>query len=458
VARVRHMSASWSAVISRSKPPWRQPAFSLVELLVVVGIIAVLIGLLLPAVQAARESSRRLSCSSNLRQICLATHAYADARQRLPPGGGYGSHPDSTVDRPLGAPVLLGSTTIYLLPFLEHGHLFEAYDFDRPTTTAGERGVRLDDQRLDGTYAGPAYIRRIRIPVYVCPSESDGPVNMATLLADTTRAPLTYAASSGSRNMGAAGNTSKTPCRCANPWNNVWGSRGVRSRAEGVAEGLRDSRGPGVGPVRPGPVHGVGRRPQRRAGDGAGHGLDDDEQCLRFRGRLHRPPPQADDAAAHFVLGYHYLVGGYTDMAAAALKVVVAKQPGDVVAKRLLDALAPAPDDKPAPEAGAKPAEAAAPAAPDIDLVGSWKATSGKDVIELAITAESTFTWKAQPDGKPAVSLEGEIETAADAIALVSKSQGTMVAKVTPKTADSFEFTLPSAPKDTPPLVFTRQP
>jgi len=216
------MSASWSAVISRSKPPWRQPAFSLVELLVVVGIIAVLIGLLLPAVQAARESSRRLSCSSNLRQICLATHAYADARQRLPPGGGYGSHPDSTVDRPLGAPVLLGSTTIYLLPFLEHGHLFEAYDFDRPTTTAGERGVRLDDQRLDGTYAGPAYIRRIRIPVYVCPSESDGPVNMATLLADTTRAPLTYAASSGSRNMGAAGNTSKTPCRCANPWNNVY--------------------------------------------------------------------------------------------------------------------------------------------------------------------------------------------------------------------------------------------
>jgi tetratricopeptide (TPR) repeat protein len=170
-----------------------------------------------------------------------------------------------------------------------------------------------------------------------------------------------------------------------------------------------------------------------------------------------------DDAAAHFVLAYHYLVGGYTDMAAAALRIVVAKQPGDVVAKRLLDALAPAPAEKPAPEAGGTPAAAdasaaAAPATPEIDLVGSWKATSGKDVIQLTITADSTFTWKAQPDGKPAVALEGTIETAADAIALVSEKQGTMVAKVTPKSADAFEFALPSAPKDTPPLVFTRQP
>jgi hypothetical protein len=91
-------------------------------------------------------------------------------------------------------------------------------------------------------------------------------------------------------------------------------------------------------------------------------------------------------------------------------------------------------------------------------LVGTWKATSGKDTIQLTVTADSKFTWKAQPDGKPPVTLDGSIETTADAVALVSKSAGTMVAKVTPKTADSFEFTLAAAPKDTPPLLFTRQP
>jgi len=179
-----------------------------------------------------------------------------------------------------------------------------------------------------------------------------------------------------------------------------------------------------------------------------------------------------DDAAAHFVLGYHYLVGGHTDMAAAALRVVVAKQPGDMVAKRLLEAVTP-----PAAEsATAASATATAPAAtatasaaadggttaekvlPDIDLVGTWKATSDKDTIVLTVTPESGFTWKAQPAGKPAVELKGTIETSADALALVSESAGTMVAKVTPQTADSFEFALPSAPKDAKPLVFTRQP
>ena len=172
-----------------------------------------------------------------------------------------------------------------------------------------------------------------------------------------------------------------------------------------------------------------------------------------------------DDAAAHFVLGYHYLVGGHSDMAAAALRVVVAKQPGDVVAKRLLDAVTPPAEEKSAPATDTGSAQAktdgeapAEKALPDIDLVGTWKATSDKDTVVLTVTAESAFTWKAQPAGKPAVELKGTIETSADAIALVSESAGTMVAKVTPKAADSFEFALPSAPKDAKPLVFTRQP
>ena len=168
------------------------------------------------------------------------------------------------------------------------------------------------------------------------------------------------------------------------------------------------------------------------------------------------------DAAAHFVLGYHYLVGGHAEMAAEAFKVVVAKQPGDMVAKRLLEALQPPQPAEAKAEAAAPTQAEAAPtpapaAAPETDLVGRWKASGGTDTVELTITADSTFTWKSTPQGKPAVELSGTIETSADAIALVSEKAGTMVGKVASKGPDAFEFSLPGAPAGTKPLRFERQ-
>jgi prepilin-type N-terminal cleavage/methylation domain-containing protein/prepilin-type processing-associated H-X9-DG protein len=92
-------------------------AFTLVELLVVIAIIGVLVALLLPAVQAAREAARRSQCANNLKQLGLALHNFESAYQTLPPGE-YGS-------------VNYLSTHVFLLPYTEQGALYEKLDLTR---------------------------------------------------------------------------------------------------------------------------------------------------------------------------------------------------------------------------------------------------------------------------------------------------------------------------------------
>jgi prepilin-type N-terminal cleavage/methylation domain-containing protein len=91
--------------------------FTLVELLVVIAIIATLVGLLLPAVQAARESARRSACQNNLKQQGLAIHTYHDGQQRLPSGG-----------RPPDAATVRCGVFVYMLPYLDKKSLWDRYD------------------------------------------------------------------------------------------------------------------------------------------------------------------------------------------------------------------------------------------------------------------------------------------------------------------------------------------
>src|SRR4051812_13615421 len=96
--------------------PKARTGFTLVELLVCVAIISILLALVLPAIQAAREASRRYACVNNLRQIGLALQNYHAAHQRFPPGRGD----------PLPA---VFSTLAYLLPYTEQTSLSGRIDF-----------------------------------------------------------------------------------------------------------------------------------------------------------------------------------------------------------------------------------------------------------------------------------------------------------------------------------------
>jgi tetratricopeptide (TPR) repeat protein len=191
--------------------------------------------------------------------------------------------------------------------------------------------------------------------------------------------------------------------------------------------------------------------------------IDDYTSQLRKLERYTQQNPQ--DAASHFVLAYHYLVTDSKDEAVAALKIVVKNQPKDVTAKRMLDALVP--PTSPTTETTATPAPVktaritpapATPAESDVttDLVGSWKAEAGNATIELTITDDSQFTWKATGSGQAPTTLSGNLAGDAESIELITANNGTMGGTVVSKGPDSWVLLIANAPKTDPGIAFTR--
>jgi prepilin-type N-terminal cleavage/methylation domain-containing protein len=210
-------------------------AFTLVELLVVTAIIGILLALLLPAIQAAREAARLSSCKSRLKQIAIGMHNFESSFRRLPPGYEYAAGPEGNE---LGY-----SWCARLLPFMELGALYDRIEFDKPVFDGVNEMVR--EQHID---------------VLLCPSDDVSPNRFVEMGAEMY-AMACYVANFGTPDLDEDQDQTRGKSNPLGPFDGAWGPfyRNSATKLSRISDGQSQTLMVGErqnGPFRVAGIHG----------------------------------------------------------------------------------------------------------------------------------------------------------------------------------------------------------